>query len=68
MLSVVKMVVFIARNAEEIVIASEHISLLMHFIAGIYIYKCMPSAVAGSNCGHIYMPSMPRELMHVVRD
>ena len=22
----------------------------------------MPSAVAGSNCGHIYMPSAPREL------
>ena len=45
-------------NAEEIAIASK---LLMYFIEGIY-YN-MPSAVAGSNCGHIlYMPSAPREL------
>ena len=26
----------------------------------------MPSAVAGSNCGHIYMPSAPRELSESV--
>ena len=25
----------------------------------------MPSAVAGSNCGHIHMPSAPRELRRV---
>ena len=25
----------------------------------------MPSAVAGSNCGHIYMPSAPRELTNM---
>ena len=52
MFSVVKSVVFSVMNAEEIAIASKHISLLMHFIEGI-IY--MPSAVAGSNCGHIYV-------------
>ena len=38
MLSVVKTVVFRAGNVEEIAISSRHISLLMHFIAGIYIY------------------------------
>ena len=38
MLSVVKTVVLSAGNAEEVAISSEHISLLMHFIAGIYIY------------------------------
>ena len=51
MFSVVKSVVFSVMNAEEIAIASKHISLLMHFIEGIY----MSSAVAGSNCGHIYI-------------
>ena len=35
MLSVVKTVVLSAGNAEEIAIASKHISSLMHFIAGI---------------------------------
>ena len=28
----------------------------------------MPSAVAGSNCGHIYMPSAPRELTVIGRE
>ena len=59
MLSVVKTVVLSAVNAEEIAIASKHISLLMHFIAGIYI--CPPrwrEVIAG-----IYMPSAPRELI-----
>ena len=40
MLSVVTTVILSAGNAEEIAIASEHISLLMHFIEGIYI--CPP--------------------------
>ena len=40
MLSVVKTVVLNAGNLEEIAISSEHISSLMHFIAGIYI--CPP--------------------------
>ena len=35
MLSVVKTVVLSDGNAEEIAIASKHISSLMHFIAGI---------------------------------
>ena len=40
MFNVVKTAVFSAVNAEEMAIASKHISLLMHFIEGIYI--CPP--------------------------
>ena len=38
MLNVVKTVVLSAENAEEIAIASKHITSLMHFVADIYIY------------------------------
>ena len=37
MLRLVKTVVLNAEKVEEIAISSEHISSLMHFIAGIYI-------------------------------
>ena len=40
MFSVDKSMFFSVVNAEEIAIASKHISLLMHFIEGIYI--CPP--------------------------
>ena len=40
MLRLVKTVVLNAEKAEEIAISSKNISLLMHFIAGIYI--CPP--------------------------
>ena len=56
MLSVVKIVILSAGNAEEIAISSRIFFVNVFHCRHIY----MPSAVAGSNCGHIYMPTAPR--------
>ena len=76
MLSVVKTVVLSAGNAEEIAVSSEHISLLMYSIAGIYI--CPPQwrevivgmiyiyPLRAKRVNRILHSSNPRESEHLI--